>query len=138
LQSREFIFVDEPALLEQLSRAKQSGSAFLIGTPPAVVILGEEQQSDVWIEDCSIAVIVRQLAAASIGLGSCWVQIRKRTHDTAATSEAFVQRLFGLPEHLRVECIIGIGYAAELKAGITAAQLNAEKIHFNGFPGAPA
>jgi len=128
----EFIFVDDPVLLDQLSRAKQSGSSFLRRAPLAVVILGDEQKSDVWIEDCSIASIILQLTALSLGLGSCWVQIRQRMLDTATTSETFVQRLLGLPGHLRVECIIGIGYADESRPGIARDQLDFDKIHFNG------
>lgn len=136
-KSWEFIFVDDPDLLTQLARAKQSGSSFLKGAPLAVVILGNEQKSDVWIEDCAIAAIILQLAAVSIGLGSCWVQIRKREHDDDTSAEAYVQRFLKIPSHLKVECIIGIGYADESRPGVTKEQLDAEKIHINGF-GKPA
>ena len=133
LRPWEFIIVTEPELLDQLSRAKQSGSAFLQGAPLAVVFLGDEQKSDTWIEDCSIASIILQLTAQSLGLGSCWVQIRQRQHDENTLSETFVQRLFRLPEHFRVESIIGIGYAAEQKQGVPQNQLTVEKIHINKF-----
>ena len=129
----EFIFVKESELLQKLSRAKQSGSAFLAKAPLAVVILGDEQKSDVWIEDCSIAAIILQLTAQSLGLASCWVQIRNRMHDMETTSEVYVQQLFGLKDHLRVESIIGIGYAAEHKPGVPAEHLHREKIHSSTF-----
>jgi nitroreductase len=129
----EFIIVDEPVLLEKLSRAKQSGSAFLKGAPLAVVVLADAQQSDVWVEDCSIASILLQLTAQSLGLGSCWVQIRKRQNKNDFSSEEYVQMVFNLPEHLKVESIIGLGYAAEHKQGITKNDLDGAKTHINKY-----
>jgi hypothetical protein len=38
----------------KLSSAKESGSGFLSNAPLGVVVCGEENESDVWIEDCSI------------------------------------------------------------------------------------
>jgi hypothetical protein len=45
--SRRFLFVDDKAMLEKLSLAKESGSSFLSGAPLGVVICGEETESDV-------------------------------------------------------------------------------------------
>ncbi len=129
----QFIFVQDADLVAQLSKAKQHGSAFLSGAPLAVVIAGDTTQSDVWIEDCSIAAILLQLTAQSLGLGSCWVQIRLRQHNESVTSQAFVQELLGIPEHLQVEAIIGIGYPAEDKPGIPYEKLLFESIHENQF-----
>ena len=129
----QFIFVQDAELVTQLSKAKQHGSAFLSGAPLAVVIAGDTTQSDVWIEDCSIAAILLQLTAQSLGLGSCWVQIRLRQHNESVTSQAFVQELLGIPEHLQVEAIIGIGYPAEDKPGIPYEKLLFENIHKNQF-----
>ena len=129
----EFIIVDEPILLKKLSRAKQSGSAFLQDAPLAVVVLADSQKSDIWIEDCSIASILLQLTAQSLELASCWVQIRKRQNKNNFFSEAYVQKLFNLPEHLKVESIIGLGYAAEHKQGIPQNDLDSAKIHINKY-----
>jgi nitroreductase len=70
-----FLFVTDRALLEELSRAKESGSSFLKGARLGVVIIAMEGESDVWVEDCSIASIILQLTGQSLGLGSCWIQI---------------------------------------------------------------
>ena len=61
-----FIFVDEPELLQQLSQAKEQGSAFLKDAALGIVVCGDETKSDAWVEDCSIASIVVQLAAHSL------------------------------------------------------------------------
>ncbi|HWQ20437.1 MAG TPA: nitroreductase family protein [Methanotrichaceae archaeon] len=66
-----FIFITDRSKLEELSRAKQSGSSFLKGARLGVVVCAEGSESDVWIEDCSIASIILQLTGQSLGLGSC-------------------------------------------------------------------
>ncbi|BCA79991.1 nitroreductase family protein [Desulfuromonas sp. AOP6] len=129
----EFLWITRPELLQGLSRSKQHGSTFLAGAPLALVICADESKSDVWIEDCSIAATIVQLTAASLGLGSCWVQIRLRPHDEKISAEAFVRELLDIPENYRVEAIIGLGYPGEEKAGHSAESLKSERIHTNGF-----
>lgn len=129
----EFVLVDDPALLASLAGAKQSGSGFLKGAVLAVVICGDETKSDVWVEDCSIAAILLQMTALSLGLGSCWAQIRLRRHDGETTAEQFVQKLLGLPEHIRVAAIIGIGHPAEKREPLAAEELEYDKIRHNNY-----
>lgn len=129
----QFVLVDDRALLEQLATAKQHGSEFLRGAALAVVICADENCSDVWVEDCSIAAILLQMTAQSLGLGSCWAQIRKRQHDQQTTAEQFVQRFLGLPEQLRVAAIIGIGHPGEKRRPLTADKLEYGKVSRNRF-----
>jgi len=129
----QFVLVDDRALLEQLATAKQHGSEFLKGAALAVVICADEAKSDVWVEDCSIAAILLQMTALSLGLGSCWAQIRKRQHDQQSSAEQFVQQLLGLPEQLRVASIIGIGHPAEKRRPLTADTLEYDKIRHNRY-----
>ncbi|MDH7599995.1 MAG: nitroreductase family protein, partial [Sedimentisphaerales bacterium] len=89
--------------------------------------------SDTWVEDCSIAAILIQLTAQSLGLGSCWVQVRLRGHDQTTSAAQFVQGLLGIPEPLTVECIVALGYPAEKKRPISSNQLEWSKIHTNRF-----
>ena len=123
-----FIFVTDKTKLEALSRAKPSGSSFLKGAGLGVVVCADEQESDVWIEDCSIASIILQLTGQNLGLGSCWIQIRKRMHDDTTTSEEYVKALLGLSENLKVESIIAFGYPDEEKLPIPKTQLEYSKI----------
>ena len=74
----EFIFVTDRDLLKTLSTTKKHGSSFLRNATLGIVVCADEKKSDVWVEDASIASIFIHLAAESIGLGSCWIQIRKR------------------------------------------------------------
>ncbi len=123
-----FVFVEDRSKLEALSRAKPSGSSFLAGARLGIVICADESESDVWTEDCSIASIILQLAGQSLGLGSCWIQIRRRMHDDSMTSEEYVRSILDLPENIRVESMIAFGYPDEEKAPVSAEDLQREKI----------
>jgi nitroreductase len=128
-----FVFVDDPGLLELLAKAKEHGSSFLKDAALGIVVCGDEIKSDVWVEDCSIASIVVQLTAQSLGLGSCWIQIRKRPHSQDRTAEEYIQETLGIPQHMKVESIISIGYPAESKKPIPREKLEFEKIRYNKF-----
>ena len=126
-----FIFVTDPGLLKKLSAAKEHGAAFLSGASLGIIVCGDESKSDAWIEDCSIASIIVQLTAQSLKLGSCWIQIRNRKHSEDKTSENYIRELFNLPEHIRIESIISIGYPAESKTLIPLNELDYSKIRFD-------
>ena len=127
----EFILVDDPALIDQLATAKTHGSGFLKGAPLAIVVCADSSKSDVWVEDCAIAAIIIQMTALSLGLGSCWAQIRNRQHDDRQTAEIYLQELLGLPEEIKVACILGIGHPAEEKSPVPADNLQRSKMKHN-------
>jgi nitroreductase len=128
-----FIFVDDRDLLTALSKAKEHGSNFIEGAALAIVVCGDETKSDVWIEDCSIASIVAHLTAHSLGLGSCWVQIRGRHHSGEVTAEEYIQKLLAIPAVVKVEAIVSIGYPAENKTPVAGERLDYGKIRSNGY-----
>jgi nitroreductase len=119
--------------LEALSRSKARGSAFLNNAPLAIVICADPDKSDVWVEDASIAAIYVHLAAVSLGLGSCWIQIRKRQHDGTKMSESYVRETLNVPARIRVESIVAVGYPDEEKPPHKKDELLYERIHFNAF-----
>jgi len=131
----EFVIVTDPAKLQALGKSKAHGSEFLAGAPLAFVIAADPERCDVWVEDCAIAAIILQLTAVSLGLGSCWSQIRLRPHGDGRSAEAYVREVVELPEKMAVDCIIGIGYARENKAGHVRSSLPFDKIHLDRFAG---
>ena len=139
--SWNFVVVTDPSLLEQLSRAKPHGAAFLKNAPLGIVVCGDPQISDVWIENSSIASIYIHLAAASLDLGSCWIQIRERPHDDSRSAEAYIADMLNLPAHLRVLSIIAIGYPGESKAPHPGDALAYDRVSLNShgtpYPGRP-
>lgn len=132
-QPWEFIFVDDPGILEKLAHTKTMGSSFLADAPLAVVVCGDETRSDIWVEDCAIAAITLHYTAHSLNLGSCWIHIRNRPHDQEKSAEAYVQELLRLPAHIRVLAMMAIGYPAEEKTGHPEKSLLYERIHENRF-----
>jgi nitroreductase len=131
----EFILLDDPEVMLQLSAAKQHGSQFLKNAPFGIVVCADSAKSDVCIEDCSIAAIIVHLTAHSLGLGSCWVQIRNRQHGPEKSSEAYIREVLGMPEQFMVEAIIGIGHPAEKKMPVKAESLQRDKIRRNSWSG---
>jgi nitroreductase len=129
----DFIVIDEQAMLARLGSAKQHGSAFLGGAPLAVVVTADPEKSDVWIEDCSIAAIIVQLAAQELGLASCWAQIRLRPHNDYCSADEYLKALLDLPAGHVVECVIGIGYPEESLPGHSADSLPYSQAHRNRF-----
>ena len=132
-QPWEYIIVDDAATLLRLSLAKEHGSSFLREAPLAIVICADSEQSDVWVEDCAIAAIMVQLAAQSLGLGSCWVQIRQRQHTAHASSESYVRELLGIPASRRVAVIVGIGHPAEKREPVRGDELHYGKVRHNRY-----
>ena len=122
-----FVFVTDRAVLERLSSAKESGSGFLKDAALGVVVAAKQGESDVWVEDCSIASIILQLAGCSLDLGSCWIQIRNRRHSSSMSAEDYVKQTLALPDEFLVECIISFGYPDEEKRPIAAADLEWDK-----------
>ncbi len=133
-QACEFIFVDDKSSIEKLAQCKPSGASALNTASLAVVILARESQTVAWIEDCSIASILLQMTAQSLGLGSCWIQIRGREHSEEKTSETFVQEILEIPEEYRVLSIIAMGYPQNAPSGRPFSELDFNKIHLNIFP----
>ncbi len=129
----EFIFVDDKEILEALSKAKGHGSSFLEGAALGIVVCGDEQKSDVWVEDCSIASIIVQLVVVELGLGSCWIQIRSRMHNDTITAEDYIKGLLNIPDGLKVESIVSVGYPAEQREPLSKDKLQYDKIKINGY-----
>jgi nitroreductase len=129
----EFIFVTDINLLEKLSKAKQHGSSFLRYAPLGIVVCADPSKSDVWVEDASIASIFIQLAVESVGLGSCWIQIRERMHDKEKTAQAYIADLLNIPPNLRVESIVAVGYPEERKTPHSKEDLQYDKIYLNSY-----
>ena len=77
----ELVVVRDKETLEYLSNTRSHGSQLLAGANAAIVVTGDSELSDTWIEDCSITMMIMQLRATELGVGNCWVQVRGRYLD---------------------------------------------------------
>ncbi|HHY77633.1 MAG TPA: NAD(P)H nitroreductase [Clostridiales bacterium] len=128
-RSWEFYVVEDKDKLSKLSKCRPNGSQLLEGAAAAVVVGIDGEPYDVWIEDASIAAVIMQLAAHSLGLGTCWVQVRGRQYDDNTTTEDYIKQVVGIPESTKLECIIAIGYPDEVKEPHDEEKLLYNKIH---------
>lgn len=128
-----FIVVDKKELLEKLAAAKPHGSSFLKNAPLGIVVCADTSASDVWVEDASIASTFIHLAAQALDLGSCWIQIRKRDHDSSKSADDYIKEILTIPDTIMIESIIAIGYPDEIKTGHPRETLEHEKVFLNTF-----
>lgn len=129
----EFVVVTDRPTLARLAQAKEHGSSFLKDAPAGIVVCADSRKSDVWVEDASIATIIVHLAAASLGLGSCWIQVRERPHAPDRSAQDYVAEMLQLPPGVMVEAMVALGYPAEHKPGHPADALLWQQAHHGSF-----
>lgn len=131
-QPWQFVAVEDTELLKQLALAKK-GSGFLKSAALGIVILADPAISDVWVEDAAIAATLLHLTAESLGLGSCWIQIRERQFSETESCEDYVRRILEIPEKLKVASVISVGYPDESKPPYPDSHLKFDKVHLNKY-----
>ncbi|MCQ2572869.1 MAG: nitroreductase family protein [Treponema sp.] len=105
----DYIVVKDRELLTKLSVSKAGGSQKLKDAGAAIVVIGDSEKSDVWIEDCSIAMTYLHLAAVNYGLGSCWIQIRNRQNAEGKDSGEYIKELLGINAPFEVLAVLSLG-----------------------------
>ena len=129
----EFVAIDDPAVLEALSKSREMGSGFLAEAVFAVVVLGDPSKTDCWVEDCSIAAIDMQLQAEDLGLGTCWIQMRGRGLDDGTPADTVIRGVLDIPENLNCLCILAVGHWADERKPQAEDKLKWENVHLNKY-----
>ncbi|MCI9682259.1 MAG: nitroreductase [Lachnospiraceae bacterium] len=129
----EFIVVRNKETLKSMSRCRAAGSQMLEAADCAVVVLGDEEKSDVWVEDCSVAMANMHLMADSLGVGSCWIQGRLREAPGGRTTEAYLRELLEFPENYRLEAILSLGMPQNHPGAYELGDLLEGKVHRERF-----
>ncbi len=110
----KLIPIRDKETLEYLSNTRSHGSQILAGANAAIVVVGDSELSDTWIEDCSIAMMIMQLRATELGVGNCWVQVRGRYLDeTGELTADLIKSKLNIEEQYSVECMLSLGMPAE-------------------------
>lgn len=127
----EIIVVDNKEILDKLGDSRGTASRPLKNAPVAIVIVANSENSEIWIEDSSILSTALQLMAESLGLGSCWIQVRNRLTEDNESVETYVKNVLNIPEEYNVANIIALGYPDEEKKPHDPETLPYDKIHYN-------
>jgi nitroreductase/predicted RNA-binding protein len=123
-----FVVVRDPARRRALAETHE-WSAMCADAPAVIAVLGDPAASEHWIEDCSAATENLLLAAAGCSLGAVWVAVYPQ-----AEREAHVRQTLGIPERLRVLCLLPVGHPAEQKPPRT--RYEESKVHRETYGGA--
>ncbi len=113
-KSSAFMIIEDRDTLDALALMRDSGSGLLSGAQAAIVVLGDESKTDLWLDNCAISATFIQLAATAMDLVSCWVHCngrpRIKTEADGAKATDYVSELLGLKPGLNPYCVIAIGY----------------------------
>lgn len=129
----EFIVVQERETLDKMAKARIGGAKMLEGAACAIVVIADPQITDVWTEDCSIAMANMHLMASSLGVGSCWIQGRLREAENGQSTEEYLRSLLRFPDTYKLEAILSLGMPAEKAEAHRLEDLPKEKIHREKF-----
>lgn len=129
----QFVVVDDKETLCRLSRSKAMASSFLAEAALGIVVLADPLESDVWIEDATIATLMIQLQAEDLGLGSCWIQIRERQTADGVPSDEYVREVLDIPLQLQVLSIVAVGHKGMERKPFAEEHLQWEKVHLNKY-----
>ena len=103
----DLVIVRDTAIKELLSKVTP-WAAHIKDASAVIAVVGHEQDSQHWVEDCSIVAEHISLEATEQGLGTCWTQIRGNNN-----AEKSVKEILNIPDDLRVLCLLPIGVPAK-------------------------
>ena len=124
---------DKDKLIEMSGCRLKGSSRMLAGADAAIVVVGDEERSDVWIEDCSVVMANMHLMASAPGVGSCWIQGRDREAVDGETTEDFLRRILQFPSESRLLAILSLGMPDEELPARTPESLPFNKVHINKY-----
>ena len=79
-----------------------------------------------------MAAVTMLYMAEQLGIGTYWVQVRKRGYYDGANSTEIIRGVLEIPEEYDVLCILGIGYAKE-PGTVSEECTKWENVHLNSF-----
>jgi nitroreductase len=120
-----FVVVRDAATRQQLSQT-HTFSDMCARAPVVIAVCGDEKMSDHWTADCAAAAQNMLLAVTGLGLGAVWIGVFPR-----AEREDHVRQVLGIPPHVRILCLIPVGYPGEEKPPRT--RYDVAKVHREKF-----
>ncbi|MGN0034829.1 MAG: nitroreductase family protein [Coriobacteriales bacterium] len=125
----QFYVVRDRETLKKLSKAKKVGAGFLSDATVGIAVFADSGKSDVWVEDCSVAMSYMNLMAAEQGLGSCWCQMHLRSTLTGKDAEENVRKALDVPDTYRIVGVLALGIPAQAAKPHTLDDVDYSKVH---------
>ena len=114
-RSTRLLVVEQPELLEKMSKMRDYGSSFMKDAQAAIVVMGDKSASDLWLDNCAITATILQLAVVDEGLASCWVHVNDRPclkdEPEGAKADDYLREVLDLPEKYGILCAVALGYS---------------------------
>lgn len=126
----EFLVIEDKDMLKKISGCRVGSAKMLEHAAAAILVLADPLTSDVWIEDCSIAMAQMHLMADSLGIGSCWIQARLRKAPDGSPTTEYLRRLLHFPDHFEAEAILSLGIPEQHPEPHEISEELKTKIHF--------
>ncbi len=116
-RSTRLAVVEDRETLAKIADMRSTGSAFVKDAPVAIVVMADPALTDLWVDNCAITATIIQLAAESLGLGSCWVHVNGRLHrehqpEKGAAGE-YLHTFLNVPKNYNFLCVIVLGYPSD-------------------------
>lgn len=105
IQPWEFITVKNTQTLDSLGQVTSPNGALLSKAAACLVVLCSDTKY--YLEDGCAATVQALLAAAALGIGSCWIAGDKKDYCE------LVKNLLGVPAGYKVVSLIALGYPGE-------------------------
>ena len=126
LKPWHFVTVTSRETLDRLAEAHPHGKMLFTATAAIAVCARIDISPDYWIQDCSAATENILVAAAALGLGSCWLGVHPRGERIEA-----IGAILGIPGETGILSLIALGHPAEEKEART--QYDGSRVHRGGW-----
>lgn len=113
-KSSGFMIIEDKSTLEAVSEMRDYGSGLIKGAAAAIVVLGNTEVTDLWLDNAAISATYLLLSAVDKGLGACWVHVngrpRVKVDPSQGTAEGYLRELLGIKDNMKPLCVIALGY----------------------------
>ncbi len=127
----EFVVVKDCGVKEALSKAT-AHSGFVKDAPIVIVLCYDMRKGRRFKEDSSICAGHIHLEAVNQGLSSCFVQVAD-AGEPPGSAEPYIKTLLDIPDGIRIQCILPIGYARRPLKAHRDSEYEESKIHYGRF-----
>lgn len=101
--------------LQTISEMRDYGAAFVKNAPVAILVMGDKEKSDLWLDNCAITATILQMAVVDEGLASCWVHVNdrpvKKDEPEGEKADDYLRRELQIPSRYGILCAVALGYS---------------------------